>query len=153
MSTAGKQRKEPERINLMRKALWLQLPQFKVPEPMARLEDELAHYQRLRCLARRTPERAEQARLYQTRVKAWLRLPENRWCRVYLLLLGRRAAWHPKVTITRDGVVCSCSMNRSGFRSIGKAIGGSMNIASGPGSSGSSARWAGTIHRFEGQEP
>ena len=76
----------------MRKALWLQLPQFRVPEPSKRLEDELTQYKGLRSLARRTPERAEQERLYRTRVKEWLRLPENRWCRVYLLLLGRRAS-------------------------------------------------------------
>ncbi len=73
----------------MRKALWLQLPQFRVPEPLERLKHELAHYKRRRALARRTPERAEQERLYRTQVQEWLRLPENRWCRVYLLLLGR----------------------------------------------------------------
>lgn len=32
----------------------------------------------------------QQERLYNARVKEWLRQPENRWCRVYLLLLGRR---------------------------------------------------------------
>ena len=74
----------------MRKALWLQLPQFRAPAHSERLEDELTHYKRLRSFARRTPERAEQERLYRTQVKEWLRLPENRWCRVYLLLLGRR---------------------------------------------------------------
>jgi hypothetical protein len=74
----------------MKKALWLQLPQFRPAEPMDRLADELTQYRRLRSFARRTPERAEQEQLYRIRVKEWLRLPENRWCRVYLLLVGRR---------------------------------------------------------------
>jgi len=74
----------------MKKALWLQLPQFRPPETLDRSADELTQYQRLHSVARRTPERAEQERLYRTRVKEWLRLPENRWCRVYLQLLGRR---------------------------------------------------------------
>ncbi len=74
----------------MKKALWLQLPQFRAPENLDRLADELTQYKRLRSLARRTPERVAQERLYQTQVKEWLRLAENRWCQVYLRLQGRR---------------------------------------------------------------
>jgi hypothetical protein len=74
----------------VRKALWLQLPQFRAPETLHRQADELTHYKRLRSVARRTPERAKHERLYWIQVKEWLRLPENRWCRVYLLLQGRR---------------------------------------------------------------
>jgi hypothetical protein len=86
----GHQSKRPKRLNLMKKALWLQLPQFRAPETPDRLADELTQYKRLRSVARRTPERATQERLYQTQVQEWLRLPENRWCQVYLRLLDRR---------------------------------------------------------------
>ena len=75
----------------MKKALWLRVPQFRAPETLDRLADELTQYRPLRPVARRTPERAEQERRYPTQVKEWLRLPENRWCRVYQLWLGRRA--------------------------------------------------------------
>ena len=71
----------------MKKALWLQLPSYGSKEPQEDLAHELTQY---RSVARRTPQRAQQESLYHTRVKEWLRLPENRWCRVYLLLLGRR---------------------------------------------------------------
>ena len=78
------------KCGLMKKALWLQLPKFRPPETLDHWADELTPYRRLRSLARRTPKRAEQERLYGTRVRAWLRMPENRWCRVYLRLLGQR---------------------------------------------------------------
>ena len=74
----------------MKKALWLQLTRFRVSEPLERSGDELTPYKRLRFVSRRTPERAEQERFYQTQVREWLRRPENRWCRVYLRLLDRR---------------------------------------------------------------
>jgi hypothetical protein len=74
----------------MKKALWLQIPRYSSPEPLERSGDELTPYKRLRFVSRRTSERAEQERRYRAQVRAWLRLPENRWCRVYLLLLGRR---------------------------------------------------------------
>jgi hypothetical protein len=80
-------------LKFMKKALWLQLPKFKPPvssETLDQLGDELTRYKRLRAVARRTPERAQQERLYHTRIKEWLRLAENHWCRVYLLLLGQR---------------------------------------------------------------
>jgi hypothetical protein len=75
---------------LMKKALWLQLHQSRPPETSERLTHELTHYKRSRFVPSRTPERAAQERLYYDRVKEWLRLPENRWCRVYLLLLEQR---------------------------------------------------------------
>src|SRR5215471_7151250 len=74
----------------MKKALWFQLSQSAPPEISAGPADQLAYYKRRRFVARRTPQRARQERIYQGRVKEWLRLPENRWCRVYLLLLGQR---------------------------------------------------------------
>jgi hypothetical protein len=74
----------------MKKALWLQFPQYITPEILNRPENELIHYKRKRSIARRTPQRAAQERLYLRRVREWLRLTENRWCQVYLLLLGRR---------------------------------------------------------------
>ena len=40
--------------------------------------------------AGRTAARVEQERIYQAEVREWIRLPENRWCQVYLRLLGRR---------------------------------------------------------------
>ena len=73
----------------MKKALWLQLRQYRTPVFPDREDDELKQYRRFRSLNRRTPGRAEQERIYRARVKEWLRLPENRWCRVYQLLLGR----------------------------------------------------------------
>jgi hypothetical protein len=78
----------------MKKALWLQLPHFRSPQTPNELPDglaeELTQYKRQRWIPRRTPERASRERLYCTRVREWLRLPENRWCRVYLLLLDQR---------------------------------------------------------------
>jgi hypothetical protein len=74
----------------MKKALWLQLPQFQSPQNPNGLMEELTQYKRLRSMSGRTPQRASQERLYYARVSEWLRLPENRWCRVYLLLLDQR---------------------------------------------------------------
>ncbi len=74
----------------MKKALWLQLrrPEF-FEDPQSHL-DELTRYRSLRLIARRSPARSQQERLYRARVREWLRLPENRWCEVYQLLVGRR---------------------------------------------------------------
>jgi hypothetical protein len=80
----------PKRFNLMRKTPWLQLPQLRLPQTRDQVADQLSRYRPWRWVSPRTPARAEQKRLYRTRVQEWLRLPENRWCRVYLLLLGRR---------------------------------------------------------------
>jgi len=74
----------------MKKALWLQLPKFRSTQTTDRPLDPLSLYQRLRSPARRTPRRAEEARVYSRRVPEWLRLPENRWCEVSLRLLQRR---------------------------------------------------------------
>ena len=74
----------------MKKALWLQLSRCSEPEILDGSAEALTQYRRLRRIPSRTPKRAEQERLYWARVKEWLRLPENRWCRVYLLLQGRR---------------------------------------------------------------
>ncbi len=74
----------------MKNTLWFMLRQFKPPETRDRLADELTRYRSTRRAACRTPERKEQERLYRDRVKEWLRFPENRWCRVHLLLLDRR---------------------------------------------------------------
>jgi hypothetical protein len=74
----------------MKKDLYLQPSKFGPPETSDSFAEELNRYKRFRFVARRTVERADQERLYRTRVKAWLALPENRWCRVYLLLLSRR---------------------------------------------------------------
>ena len=77
----------------MKKALWLQLPSYGGlqidTEPIAQLASLRASY----FLRRRTPERASEERLYNQQVKEWLRLPENKWCQVYLRLTGehRRA--------------------------------------------------------------
>jgi len=73
----------------MKKALWLQLPQFR-PTQIDSALDEISQYRRLRSLARRTPLRAEEERVYWSRLQEWLRLPENRWCHVYLRLQQRR---------------------------------------------------------------
>jgi len=134
-------------FNFMKKALWLQLPRFRPNETLDRLTDELTQYKRSRSVARRTPQRAEQERLYQARVKEWLRLPENRYCQVYLLLQAN-AYRRPNATITRAGAACSCFMSPSGFPSVGKATYGLMTIANGPGRWVYCARWAGTIHPF-----
>jgi hypothetical protein len=74
----------------MKKALWLQLPQFQSPLNRDELLDKLSSYRRLRFPAGRTPRRAEEERIYSGRVREWLRLPEHRWCQVYLRLLQRR---------------------------------------------------------------
>jgi len=74
----------------MKKAPWFQFSQSAPTEISAGPADQLAYYKQRRFVARRTQRRARQERIYQGRVKEWLRLPENRWCRVYLLLLGQR---------------------------------------------------------------
>ncbi len=74
----------------MKKALWFQIRQSQSPAAVDRVTDPLAQYRRHRSVRTRTPGREEQERLYRVRVKEWLSRPENRWCRVYLLLLGRR---------------------------------------------------------------
>jgi hypothetical protein len=80
---------------IMKKALWLQLPRFKSADDSQTLDalgEELNRYKRLRLIRRRSPGRARQEGQYQIQVKEWLRLPENHWCRVYLLLVGRRVS-------------------------------------------------------------
>src|SRR5271169_4341496 len=67
----------------MRKALWCQVPD-RTPGL------ELAQYRRGRYLQRLTPGRAAEERRYNSEVKAWLRLPENKWCQVSLRLLSLR---------------------------------------------------------------
>ncbi len=74
----------------MRKAPWLQLPRFQSPAVPESAADELARYRRLRSAPRHTRQRTEQERVYWQRVREWLYSAENRWCRVYLLLLGQR---------------------------------------------------------------
>jgi hypothetical protein len=66
------------------------MSQFKSTETHDQPADELTKYKRLRTVAHRTSARAEQERLYQARMKEWLLLPENHWCRVYLLIAGRQ---------------------------------------------------------------
>jgi hypothetical protein len=73
----------------MKKALWLQLLELNDNKPIGPA-GELASYLRWRRIARRTPQRMEQERLYRVRVKEWLAVPANRWCRVYQLLANRR---------------------------------------------------------------
>jgi hypothetical protein len=74
----------------MKKALWLQLPRYRPSHTLNRLEDQLAQYKRLRWIRHTTPARAKEESVYYARLKTWCRRPENRWCRVYLLLLGKR---------------------------------------------------------------
>jgi hypothetical protein len=74
----------------MKKAPWFHLAQSRPAETLDQPADELRQYQCLLRAGCRTRERAEEERRYQARVKEWLRLPENRWCRVYLVLRGRR---------------------------------------------------------------
>jgi hypothetical protein len=76
----------------MRKAVWLEFAGFRHPEKLDVPGDELAQYRQRSPVHRRTPTRAKQERLYWSRIKEWLRLPENRWCQVYLRLTGRRVA-------------------------------------------------------------
>jgi hypothetical protein len=76
-------------VVIMKKALWLQLGNKDSENPID-LADQLARYKYRRYLRRRTPIRAEQERVYGARVKEWLGLPQNHWCRVYFLLLNRR---------------------------------------------------------------
>lgn len=73
----------------MRKAPWFQLRHSSAPDSTPSIAQELARYKRLRRVPWRTPVRAEQERLYRSRVKEWLHLTENRWCRVYLKLLNQ----------------------------------------------------------------
>jgi hypothetical protein len=70
----------------MKKALWLQLPSYGGHQPDTDPAVQLASLRASRFLRRRTPERASEERLYNQQVKEWLRLPENRWCQVYLRL-------------------------------------------------------------------
>ena len=72
----------------MKPALWLQLPGRGGSEPEADPGEQLAGYRKSLSMARRTPERASQERIYRQQVKEWLRLPENKWCQVYLRLTG-----------------------------------------------------------------
>lgn len=74
----------------MKKAPWFELRQFRLSETPKSLANELSRYQRLRSIARLRPGRAKEQHVYRTRVREWLRLRENRSCRVYLLLQGRR---------------------------------------------------------------
>ncbi len=74
----------------MNKATWLQLTQRPDPPAQADSIEELARYKKLRSVPRRSPARAQQERTYRSRVQEWLRLTENRWCRVYLLLTGQQ---------------------------------------------------------------
>jgi hypothetical protein len=76
----------------MKKALWIQLKQTKTVGTLEGPAEELLDHKRQRLcpVSRRTPERAAHERLYCGRVREWLRLPENRWCRVYLLLTGQK---------------------------------------------------------------
>ena len=53
------------------------------------LANQLSGYERRRFPRWRRPERVSQEGVYRNRVREWLSLPENRWCRVYLLL-GRQ---------------------------------------------------------------
>lgn len=74
----------------MRKALWLSLPRYGGKPVPRNAGLELAGYRQRRYLPSRTPDRAAQEQRYRERVAAWLRRPENRWCRVHLLLTGVR---------------------------------------------------------------
>jgi hypothetical protein len=77
----------------MKPALWLLLPSYggRNTEPCNAAE-ELEKYRKKCFLRSRTPERAAEERLYNQQVPEWLRLPENKWCQVYLRLTGER---HP----------------------------------------------------------
>jgi len=72
----------------MKKALWLQLTRSKQTD--VSVADELESYKRLRSVRSRATGRTGQERLYRERLADWLREPQNRWCRVYLLLVGKR---------------------------------------------------------------
>jgi hypothetical protein len=72
----------------MKRALWLQLNRDEQSDTS--VADELKSYQRLRSVRSRAPGRTGQERLYRERLADWLRKPENRCCRVYLLLLSKR---------------------------------------------------------------
>lgn len=74
----------------MKKALWLELPKYKQDERTKEIEQELASYKRSRFIRARTANRMREERVYHERLKQWLLRPENRWCRVYELLLGRK---------------------------------------------------------------
>ena len=76
----------------MKKALWFRLLQPNPAQALDRPGDELVRYRRARLLRRLTPERAKAQRLYHARAREWLRQPENRWCKVHLLLSGQRVA-------------------------------------------------------------
>ena len=72
----------------MKPALWLQLPSYGGVQPETDPAIELERLRSSRAIKRRTPERAAEERLYNQQVKEWLRLPENKWCQVYLRLTG-----------------------------------------------------------------
>ncbi len=74
----------------MKKALWFQFSKQRLLGSQDSVADVLAQYRRARNLPVRSLRRKAEERLYWGRIKEWLRLPENRWCRVYLLLLGQR---------------------------------------------------------------
>ncbi len=67
----------------------LKLPNRRYSDSSVQVAHELNKYRRQRFPCSRTAERMVQERLYRQRVKEWLRLPENRRCRVYELLLNR----------------------------------------------------------------
>jgi hypothetical protein len=73
---------------MSKKALWLQLPKFGGPAPDETPGAELDRYRKGFSLRNRTPARAREERIYNQQVKEWLRLPENKWCQVYLKLSG-----------------------------------------------------------------
>ena len=74
----------------MKKALWLQLPRYGGHEPDTDPVAQLASLRASRFMRARTPERATEERLYNQQVREWLRLPENRFCQVYLRLTGEQ---------------------------------------------------------------
>ncbi len=68
----------------------IKLQPFEPSEAAERVAHELARYKRRSSRVQPTPERIRQERIYRARVREWVQLPENRCCRVYLLLLGRK---------------------------------------------------------------
>jgi hypothetical protein len=74
----------------MKKATWLQLIEAQIPIAATTALDVLTRYKKRHSAPARSPARVQQERRYRSRVQEWLRLAENRWCRVYLLLTGQR---------------------------------------------------------------
>jgi len=72
----------------MKPALWLQLPSYGGSLPESDPGAQLVGYRKSLSIKRRTPERAKEERIYRQQVKEWLRLPENKFCQVYLRLIG-----------------------------------------------------------------